>query len=525
MDFATLTDAGELAREIDEAAAEVKPDARAMLDALAGDLRSAGNLDRWAEIDLADALARTENFAVPRVVAGGRRRANGAHWERVAEGFLSCLVFVPLLITWTGLFEASKAYARLAATDKAQATRPFLQLWESGFGGRLPSWFRFGDMALAAVVFISILLVLALLHSVGRYRAQRVEEGDQAERERLSAALATVLTRTQLYLTEFRLTSPARFTASLTDAADALRELILDARQAQSSVTSVLAEAQRISESLDNAAEKMNGATDVIGEVSTRVQQVLEESTEALTDLQRTSAQGLRKILDDGIEALRDGQRATLDAVAASQRAGTDAADSVRRAAEAAVAAATDATRDASARNEAALRGVQDRVEQGAGRVEVALRDLSQVQQQLSDRSATLAEAVGGIVDSFEDTNRQTSESAQVVLQRADVALDELRNSVEGWYDAAAHWVGAARVVEQRIGGGSGSVVEPLAERRRVLAHAGAPASAGQGAGAVRTVARSDAADAVGEREQQPADASAAGSAGSAGSATEGDVW
>lgn len=520
MDFATLTDSGELAQEIDKAAADVEPAAREMLGALAGDLEHARNLDRWAEIDLADALARPENFAVPRAAAAGRRWPNGAHWERIAEAFLSCLVFVPLLITWTGLFEASKAYARLADTDKSQATRPFLQLWESGFDGQLPSWFRFGDMALAAVVFISILLVLALLHSAGHYRAQRAEEGEQAERERLSAALAALLTRAQLHLTEFRLTSPARFTASLTDAADALRELILDARQAQASVTSVLAEAQHISESLDNAAEKMNGATDVIGEVSTRVRQVLEESTETLTDLQRTSAQGLRKILDDGLEALRDGQRATLDAVAASQRAGTDAADSVRRAAEAAVAAATDATRDAAARNESALRGVQDRVEQGTGRVELALRDLSEVQQQLSDRSAALTEAVGGIVGSFEDTNRQTSESARVVLQRANVALDELHNSVEGWYDAAAHWVGAARVVEQRMSGGSGSVLGPASDRRRVPARAGASASAGLGAvGTVTTMFdTADAADAAGERERNTG-------AGSAGSTAEGDVW
>lgn len=518
MDFATLTDSGELAQKIDKAAEDINPAAREMLDALTGDLENARNLDRWAEIDLADALARPENFTVPRATATGRRRPNGARWERIAEAFLSCLVFVPLLITWTGLFEASKAYAQLAATDKAQATRPFLQLWESGFGGRLPSWFRFGDMALAAVVFISILLVLALLHSAGHYRAQRVEEGEQAERERLSVALATVLTRTQLHLTEFKLTSPARFTASLTDAADALRELILDARQAQASVTSVLAEAQHISESLDNAAEKMNGATGVIGDVSTRVQQVLEESTQVLTELQRTSAQGLRKILDDGIEALRDGQRATLDTVAASQRAGTDAADAVRRAAEAAVASATDATRDAAARNEAALRGVQDGVEQGTGRIEVALRDLSQVQQQLSDRSAALAGAVGGIVGSFEETNRQTSESAQAVLQRANVALDELHNSVEGWYDAAAHWVGAARVVEQRMGGGSGSVVGSVSDRRRVPARAGAPASAGLGA--VGTVARPDAADAIGERERK-----AGSGSGSAGSSAEGDVW
>lgn len=515
MDFATLTDPGTLVQKIEEAAVGINPATRELVDALTADVTNAQNLDQWSEIDLAGTLARPENFAAAGPVAAARPWLLSAGWERIAEAVLSCLVFVPLLITWTGLFEASNAYAQLSRTDKTQATRPFLQLWESGFDGRLSHWFRFGDVALAAVVFISTLLALALVHSASRYKAQKAEEEVQAREERSSAALALVLSRTQLYLARFRLTSPARFTASLTDAADALRELILDARQAQDSVTAVLSEAQRISKSLDNAADKMNSATDVIDKASTRVQQVLQEGTDSLTELQRTGAASLKQVLDEGLEALQQGQRATLDAVELVRRSGTEAVDAARRAAEAAVSAAARAAEDASVRNEAALRGIEDRFERGSGQIESALHGLALVQQQLSDRSAALAEAVGRIVESLKDTSSQTAQSAQLVLQQANVAIDELRNSVEGWDEAAAHWVGAAQAVELRMGGLTG---EPGTDRHTAR---GARTSAGWNGHVASAGANGQASPSPGVATGI---AHAAGTEGAAGR-DGGDVW
>lgn len=474
MDFTELTSSADLATELKAAGGKLDETSRTTLEVLVDDLRNSVNLDRWAEIDLAGTLARPENFVLDEPRKPSRYRPgwlpHGATLERTAEAVLGIFVFIPLLITWLGLFSAAHAYGELASSDKLQATRPFLQLWESGFDGRLSHWLWFGDVAGFAVFFISMLLLLALLHSASRYWTQRAEDHRRGEADQASARLAALLTRTQLNLVGYRLTSPAQFTNALSQSAQMLRDLINDARLAQDSVTTVLAEAARISTSLDNAAdkmngatEKMNGATDVIGEAATRVTEILREGTgalteilnngtTALTDAQRTGAAELKNVVDEGVKSLREGQQAALDAMAESTQAGVKALDSARTMTQQAVAAATQATQDAARQNADALHGVQDRLGQAGEQVEAAVRDLTDVQRQLSERSDRVAQAAEQMADSMLVTARQSSDSARQLVDQANISLGELTNIVDRWDQAAAHWVAASRVVEQRIG-------------------------------------------------------------------------
>ena len=471
MDFTALTSSADLATQLEAGGGRLDQTSRELLEVLVDDLRNAANLDRWAEIDLVGILARPENFEAGEAAAPGRSRPrwlpSGAGWERNLEAVLGFFVFVPLLITWFGLFSAARAYGELAATDKQQATRPFLQLWESGFDGRLSNWLRFGDIAGFAVLFILTLLLLALLHSASRYWTQRAEDRRRAEADQAGSRLAALLTRAQLHLVGYRLTSPAQFTTALSQSAEMLRDLINDARLAQDSVTTVLAEAERISSSLDHAADKMNGATDVIGEAATRVSDILRESTDALTDIlatgttaladtQRTGVGELTKVVGEGVRSLKDAQQTALDAMEASAQAGVEALEAARRTTQEAVDAATRATQDAARQNAEALRGVQERLGHAGDQVEVAVRDLTGVQRQLSERSDRVAQAAEQMADSMVATAQQTSDSARQIVDQANVSLGELTNIVERWDQAAAHWVLASRAVEQRLG--------PLAE-------------------------------------------------------------
>lgn len=466
MDFIALTRSVDLATELEDAGGKLDHTSHTLLEVLVDDLRNSANLDRWAEIDLAGTIARPENFEAGEPAHSRFRPRwlpSGAGWERVAEAVLGFFVFVPLLITWFGLFSAAHAYGALAASDRQQATRPFLQLWESGFDGRLSHWLWFGDIAGFAVLFISMLLLMALLHSASRYWTQRAEDSRRAEADRAGARLAALLTRTQLHLVGYRLTSPAQFTSALSQSAEMLRDLINDARLAQDSVTTVLAEAERISSSLDHAADKMNGATDVIGEAATRVSDILRDSTDALTgilahgttalaDTQRTGVAELKKVVDEGVRSLTEAQRTGLDAMGASAQAGVEALESARRTTEEAVDAATRATQEAARKNTEALRGVQERLGDAGNQVEAAVQDLTGVQRQLNERSDRVAQAAEQMADAMLATAQQTSDSARQIVDQANVSLGELTNIVERWDQAAAHWVLASRAVEQRLG-------------------------------------------------------------------------
>ncbi|CAM5483433.1 hypothetical protein SALBM135S_06096 [Streptomyces alboniger] len=125
----------------------------AELHVLHEDLGSMSQLDQWAEVDLVQAYVRPESVtSLPEQTSGKR--------DRLLEAALGVLVFVPLLITWYGLREAVRAYGKLAEEEPKQATRPFLQLRQSGFGGHLSSLGRFENVALMAVLLIALLVAL-----------------------------------------------------------------------------------------------------------------------------------------------------------------------------------------------------------------------------------------------------------------------------------------------------------------------------------------------------------------------------
>ncbi|MFF8771512.1 methyl-accepting chemotaxis protein [Kitasatospora sp. NPDC015120] len=372
-------------------------------------LSGAGDLDRWAELDLVHSFVRPES-----VRAAVRPGAEPRFWAW-AEVALGALVFVPLLVTWAGLMQATSAYRALIGADAGQAARPFLQLWQTGFEGRLSGWATFGDVALSATLFIALLLVLSVAHGVRRAGTGRREAAAEAEAEDLLAELAPVLTRAQLVLNERRRATPQRFTAELTGAAETLERL---GRQA--------ADTQR---ELSEAALAVERA--VAG-----AERRLTEAGEAVDPLRRAV---------DGVEKAVDGVGKAVDGVGLAVRdSGERLAETVRDG-----AAATDSLvhRGGKQALDAAelVRLATDRVGTelaGAGeRVEEAVRDLAVAQRGFTTGAETVADVNGQVLERLDGLAREVAVLADRVAAAASAATataERLAASAPGGHRDAA---------------------------------------------------------------------------------------
>ncbi|MFE2301495.1 methyl-accepting chemotaxis protein [Streptomyces sp. NPDC059445] len=258
------------------------------LAALAAALRNqnAGELDPWSELDLLAAYARPESLRAP-----GGRGAEHPLWS-YAEGVLGALVFVPLMLTWYGLTRASSAYGALTGADPRAASRPFLQLWQSGFEGHLTGAFTFGHVAMSATVAIALLFSLVLVHGLRRSAVARREEDAERGHEDVMAALVPALTRAQLVLNGQRSSSPQRFAAELTESAATLRRLGDKAVRVQEELT---AAASTVGEAVRGAERALSGVDTSVKPLETAVGRV----EAAVSD----GGAQVRKALDDVREA------------------------------------------------------------------------------------------------------------------------------------------------------------------------------------------------------------------------------
>lgn len=485
--------------------------AQQLVDRLATDLdqNAVARLERWAELDLVALFARAENLDQPtpplapawsaplpsstRVerlrgllwqagtwLAAQRRRG----WERFAESLLGVLVFVPLLITWSGLALAAHAYGRLASSNAQQATRPFLQLWESGFDGRLPSWARFGDVAVAAVLFISMLLLLSTLHSLARHRAQSEGEASEADREQWVGRLAVLFSRAQYVVGEYRSNAPTRLSEALSGSTGELAQLLTSAKQSHDTASTVLGRVGALTQALEDVTDRVIAAAEQIKQAQVEgmrsVDQTVQTSADRLQQAYQASTDGVRQATDKALasvqqtlEVLRDVQRDAADAVERDARESREvvregvkalqstqeaALDSLREA-RMAMAHSTSQGADAVETVGGALRGTGDRID-------AALRTLSDSQEALSRRSAAAADAADRTALSMQDMAKGIAE-----------AIRDLRLSVERWDAAAAHWVQAAATVERGTRSAYGAAPGPRAPREQWSAQPGPAAS------------------------------------------------
>ncbi|MFI6088702.1 hypothetical protein [Streptomyces sp. NPDC051218] len=334
----------------------------AELSVLAADLKPAHQLDRWAEVDLVDAYVRPESVLTPPAGRAGR------HDGRL-EAALGILVFIPLLVTWFGLREAVRAYGDLSKEDPKESTRPFLQLWQSGFGGHLSPLGRFENVALMAVLLIALLVLLSVWHARVRARTEREETQQQSERERLLAELASVLTRTQMVLAPHRSASPQQFTSELTKAAGQMRQLASKAETSHKALTGTTTTVSKSIDALKAAADALTLEVPKLGVAASRIEQTLRDGRTAADKASTAGADAARGIADR-VKAAGDTVEASLKSLIAAQQSLVTKSESVAeatdRASQALVAStgrtgdAVDGMREATERWDAAAAHWQD---------------------------------------------------------------------------------------------------------------------------------------------------------------------
>ncbi|MFD9376203.1 hypothetical protein ACFWBH_11815 [Streptomyces sp. NPDC059999] len=276
MPVGALATASVVATQLNELADEPglgsrRDELKSLADALQG--LGDGDIEPWTELDLLQAYARPESVSAALAEAPEHRA-----WA-LLEVAIGTLVFLPLLLTWFGLSRAADAYRTLIGEDPKSAARPFLQLWQSGFEGRLADWSTFGHVAGSATAVILLLFLLAAVHGVRRTRTEH--RADQARRtaDELLALLVPLLTRAQLLLNEQRLSSPRRFTAELTGAAANLGRLGENAVRAHERLGAVATSLAASVEAADTRLDALDSAVLPLERAVARVEAAVQTNT------------------------------------------------------------------------------------------------------------------------------------------------------------------------------------------------------------------------------------------------------
>ncbi|MGW1728139.1 hypothetical protein ACWCQK_35255 [Streptomyces sp. NPDC002306] len=362
-------------------------------------------LNAWADLDLLSHFARSESVTTETVPDGTATRL-----DSILDWVLGALVFLPLLFTWFGLWQASSAYGALTADDPKAAGRPFLQLWQSGFDGHLGVLFRFGHVAVGGCITLATLFVLTTVHG---YRRSAAERRDERTRERTRAVLARlipVLTHAQLLLNEHRFASPQRFATELNAAAGRLQRMHSKAITTQEELTRA---ARLVSEATDKAEQRFVQAEAYVRPIENVVLRIEEAVRESGTAIQ-SAVRNLDDPLDQAGRRLADavsGQTSVLD----------EALEKLRT--------AGDEMRDVLAR--------------AAGRLETAVgdngdtvrRSLSDAAQQVEDSLTVLAASQRGFTTGVEvvaDINGQLLTNLGTVAEQASDAAEVSREALRG---------------------------------------------------------------------------------------------
>jgi len=90
-------------------------------------------------------------------------RARPMRYARL-ERLRNVLVLVPILLTWLGLTYAAIGYKTAIEADATLITRPFLLMWEEGFGGTVPApWSALSFLTLSHVALVDVAIIFVVL--------------------------------------------------------------------------------------------------------------------------------------------------------------------------------------------------------------------------------------------------------------------------------------------------------------------------------------------------------------------------
>ncbi len=131
-----------------------------------------------------------------------RHHGGGDAGLRFLEVLRNVLVFMPIVVTWIGIWLALESYGAAIQAEPALAEQSFLFLWQQGFGGRI--WLTLSRIALIDGMLLGLVAVLTLF--VMSRNNQKDREADHVRDD-----LAGVLADASLALTARRTRQTAGF--------------------------------------------------------------------------------------------------------------------------------------------------------------------------------------------------------------------------------------------------------------------------------------------------------------------------
>lgn len=81
---------------------------------------------------------------------------------QIIELLRNSLILVPISLTWLSLAYSVSLFATLPSSDSF----PFLILWEQGFGGQMPDYLRFSQVAIIDASLVGVIIIFTLIDNV-----------------------------------------------------------------------------------------------------------------------------------------------------------------------------------------------------------------------------------------------------------------------------------------------------------------------------------------------------------------------
>ncbi|MFI7114600.1 hypothetical protein ACIBK9_50405 [Nonomuraea sp. NPDC050227] len=435
--------------ELQMLAAEPFLKARAdQLRSLAGAVEVPAEGERWCEVDLFAAFPPEET------VRSVSLRSRWTGLLNVLDLLQPVLVFLPIGITWLGLQRATTAYGEAIEQGGAEvARRPFLEMWQQGFGGRLSGIWQFDSVARATLMAIILLIAVTVLERLlRRGQENRVEVQAEELRRRLRAAL----TEATLTLGQVRLASPARFQAELTKSAIEISEVGATLRRLQ----------EQGVRSLEVSLESTRQAMESLMEATADIQAATWKLDEHMTSV-TTATADLTQTVDRTTYAIdRVGEKAETAMDQVGDRLGVlvaDSTDRVRAAMEEATTRAGSAVHDTT-------RELDGHVEELTERV----RELAAVSNGISAALDGVHRAVADVTTMTQTTMNQVGEQIMGALNDTTSAFtrtfgdtgEEVRHALQGWADTVGDHASRIEIASDA----SGRTVRLLEELRELPA-------------------------------------------------------
>lgn len=395
--------------EVDRRAAERLAD-------LAGSLEGDEARLRWADVDLRRAF-NTEQIAFAYAV-----RREGGYVPKIvdtADKIRNVMVLLPILLTWFALYEATKAYSAYINQNPDEIRKPFLLLWQEGFGGLgSPLSPSFSTVALLDAGIIAVIILLTVF---AHGRREMREESIQKTATSFQTELDNVLAEATVALAPDRAGRPAMLARSVERLAERFD------LSSQELLTRLKAEHERMA-SIANRREREIAD---FGVFASGMRAGAEESHRLLLDL-RTVSHSLQQAVEDltsEISVGADHQQSFLSAVsglerlvvaniqsdAAVTRQLTEAADALTDAADRSLSGAETAAQAGRLATEAvrSIAELTSSLASGQARLEEALSEQTEANAKLAD---SLRSGMGGV------------SSSSRLLSDSSMALSELRD-------------------------------------------------------------------------------------------------